>query len=121
MNTVLKRLAVPALRWTLGLTVLLESVHFTMSHGAAKDFAQHGLPAWLHPGLGGSEALAAILFLIPPMEIIGGFTLLGVFAVALALHFMRGEYAAELVIYATAVLVCMSSRDDERRGARRDR
>jgi hypothetical protein len=55
------------------------------------------------------------------MEIIGGFTLLGVFAVALALHFMRGEYAAELVIYATAVLVCMSSRDDERRGARRDR
>jgi hypothetical protein len=121
MNALLKRLAVPALRWTVGLTVLVESVRFTMSHGAAKDFSQHGLPGWLHLGLGGSEALAALLFLIPPMEIIGGFTLLGVFAVAVALHFMHGEYAAELVIYAMAVLVCMSSRDDERRGARRDR
>lgn len=120
MNALLKRLAVPALRWTLGLTVFRESVHFTSSHSVAKDFARHGLPGWLHLGLGGGEALAALVFLIPPMEIIGGFALLGFFAIALALHFMRREYAAELVIYAMAVLVCMSSRDDERRGARRD-
>jgi hypothetical protein len=117
MTSAVKRRAVPALRWTLGLTVLLQSVHFALGPGAA-DFAEHGLPPWLRLGLGGSEVLAAILFLIPPTEIIGGYALLGIFAVAVGLHFMRQEYgAASLAVYAIAVLVCMSGRDGERPGA----
>ena len=70
MNRPLKKFAIPGLRYTLGVVVLLESLRFAFSHSAAHLLARVGLPQWIAPTLGGTEALAAILALrdgfLPP-------------------------------------------------------
>src|SRR2546422_2121407 len=58
-------IAVPGLRIALGLVVLLESVHFALSAAAGHHFARTGLAQWIRPALGWSEAVAALLFLVP--------------------------------------------------------
>ncbi len=65
MNQQLKRFAIPGLRWAVGVVVLLESVRFVLSPSAAHHIAQVGLPPWIRPALGGSEIIAALLFLVP--------------------------------------------------------
>ena len=50
------------------------------------------------------EAIAAILFLVPPTLQYGGTSLLVVFGVALGMHALQGEFAAPLVLYSAAVL-----------------
>src|ERR1700734_4168540 len=63
MNPRLKTLAIPVLRWVLALVLLLESAHFAISPAAARQLAAIGLPQCTAPALGGSEAVAALLFL----------------------------------------------------------
>ena len=55
--------AVSGLRWVLGLVILLESVHFAVAPAAAREVAKIGLPPWIPLALGGTEALAALMFL----------------------------------------------------------
>ena len=106
-----KALAVPALRWTLGLVLLLESLQFTFSQTAAHQLAHAGMPLWLRPVIGGSEILAAILFLVPATSVLGGRLLLVIFVLAAAVHFLHGQYDVSLlVLYAAAVLVCLAHR-----------
>ncbi len=106
MNPKLK-LAISGLRWVLGLVVLLESVHFVLSPAA--QFAKTGLPLWLRPALGGSEVVAAILFLVPVASAVGGYALLFIFAVAAGIHFLHGQFdVGNLFIYAMATLVCLA-------------
>jgi DoxX-like family len=108
MNQRDSRLAISALRWTLGLVVLLESVHFTLLPSAIHQFAKTGLPQWIRPVLGGSEIVAALLFLIPAVSSVGGCLLLFVFAIAVVIHFLHGELdVGGLVVYAAAVIVCL--------------
>ena len=59
MNQRLKTIAIPGLRWTLGLVVLLQSFQFTFSPSAIRHFAQTGLAQWARPALAGSEIIAA--------------------------------------------------------------
>lgn len=98
------------LRWTLGLVVLWESVHFAVDPASAHHVARMGLPRWTAPLLGSAEVLAAVLFLIPKMMRIGSFLLLFIFLFAVALHILHREYEiGSLLVYSAAVLACMSA------------
>jgi DoxX-like family len=112
MNQQVKRSAISGLQWTLGLVVLLESVHFTLSASAGREFAKTGFPRWMRPALGGSEVVAAVLFLVPAASFVGGYALLLVFAIAVVIHLLLGEFAGvgSLLVYTAAVIVCMVQR-----------
>ena len=112
MNSNLKRFAVPALRWTLGLVVLIESFQEAFLPVAIQQFAKTGLPQWVRLALSGTEIVAAILFIVPLTSVIGGYALIVIFAFAAALHFLHGQYdIGALVVYSVAALVSMTSRD----------
>jgi hypothetical protein len=109
MNQQLKQFAVPALRWAVGMIVLLESVHFTFAPASLPHFARTGLPQWIRPALGGSEIVATLLFLLPAAGMVGGYLLLLIFSIAIAIHFSLGEFdVGSLIVYGMAVLVCMT-------------
>jgi hypothetical protein len=112
MNPQFKKTAILGLRWVLSLVVLLESVQFMVSPGVAHLFAEMGLPPWIRPALGGIEAVAALLFLIPAASVVGGYALLAVFAIAAGIHFLHGQYeVGSLAVYTMAVIVCMTDRE----------
>jgi DoxX-like family len=109
MNGSAKRLAIPGLRWAVGLVVLWQSLEFVFSESSARAFAHTGLPAWIRPVLGGIEMIAAIIFLVPAATIVGGYALLFVFLTAVIIHILHGWYdVGALVVYAMAVLVCIA-------------
>lgn len=114
MNQPTKEFAISGLRWTLGVIVLLESIQFVLSPSAAHEFAKTGLPPWVRPALGGSEIIAALLFLLPVATVVGGYLLLVIFAFAVVIHFLLGEFdVGSLLIYAMAVVVCITHRNNE--------
>ena len=115
MSPRLEKFSVPALRWTLGLVVLWESVHFVLSPSSVQHLSKGGLPQWIRPALGGSEIIAVLLFLLPPASLVGGYLLLLIFAVAAALHLLHGDAdVGGLIVYCAAVLVCISHRNERR-------
>jgi DoxX-like family len=114
MSPFTRKIALPGLRWTLGLVVAWESLAFMLSPSTARHLAHMGVPLWVRPVLGGAEILAAILFLIPATMTLGGYSLLAIFALAIAIHLLHGQYAVDsLLVYFMAVLVLMAY--DERR------
>jgi hypothetical protein len=107
MNAQAQKLAIPALRWTVGLVVLFESVRFVLSQGPIHG----GLPHWIRPAFGGAEIIAAILFLLPFARVVGGYLLLVIFALAVIIHVLHGEYdVGALAVYAMAVFVAMAEK-----------
>jgi hypothetical protein len=54
--------------------------------------------------LGGIEAVAALLFVIPRASQIGAIGLLATIAVAFVVHAALGEFRGDLVVYSVAVL-----------------
>lgn len=114
MNARLTNFSTPLLRWTLGLVVILQSGEFLSSASAAHFLAKAGLPAWLRPVLGGSEIIAAVLFLVPFTTRFGGYLLLVIFGLAALLHILHGHYGVEgLLVYAVATLVCISHTENK--------
>lgn len=91
MNPRLRGVAIPGLRWVVGLVVLLESARFALSPNTAHEVAKIGLPPWIPSVLGGSEVIAALLFLVPPTTMAGGYALLAIFAIAIVIHFFTGS------------------------------
>jgi uncharacterized membrane protein YphA (DoxX/SURF4 family) len=89
-----------ALWWTLGLVLLWLSVR-TVIQAAGSGVSHEDLHAVI---LGSIEAIAAVLFLIPPTMRVGGIGLLLTFAIAFLVHTTRGQFAAPLLIYAAGVL-----------------
>jgi hypothetical protein len=115
MNRQLKKYSIPILRWTLGLVVLWQSVHFVLSASSAKHLSESGMPQWIRPALGGSEIVAALLFLTPAVSWLGGYSLLIIFAIAMVLHLLHGDAdVGGLILYCAAVLVCLSHLDRKR-------
>jgi len=91
------------LRWVLGLVILVESLHFAFSPGAAHAFAKTGLPNFIHLGLAWAEIAAAILFLIPRTTLFGGRFLIAVLGAAIVIHLLHGWFdVGGLVVYAAA-------------------
>jgi DoxX-like family len=122
MNPRVKTLAISGLRWALGLVVLWESAHFALSAAGAHQFATTGLPEWIRPALGGSEAVGALLFLAPAVSLVGGYALLVIFAIAVCVHFLHGQYeVGALIVYGMAAIVCITHRMGGRGEARDDR
>lgn len=114
MSTQLRERAVEGLRWTLGLVVLLESCRLVFVTSQAHAFSTSGLPGWILLVLGGSEIVAAVLFLVPFTSILGGYLLLAVFFAAAAVHVLHGQVdVGMLVVYSVAVVVCMAHRVGE--------
>jgi hypothetical protein len=113
---------VSGLRWVLALVVLLESAHFAASPASARQLAAFGLPRWTAPALGGSEVIAALLFLVPGASVVGGYALLFIFLIAAGIHFLHGQFdVGNLVVYSMAVIVCMTDRKSQASGVAHDR
>ena len=99
-----------ALRWTLGVVVLIQSCLFVFGSSGRHAVAQVGMPQWIRPLLGGSEIVAALLFLLPATSVAGGYLLLVVFFFAAAIHVLHGQYdVGGLLVYAVAVMACFAS------------
>jgi len=91
-----------ALRWTLGIAILIEAVLFVLP-GAAHDFARSHMPAFIRMLLGWGEIAGCILLLIPKTKISGAWLLLAVFVMAILIHLLHGMYnVGNLAIYAAA-------------------
>ena len=60
--------------------------------------------------LSAAEILAALLFLIPPREKIGGYLLLVIFALAIVIHALHSDFDGIeiLFVYAAAVFACLA-------------
>jgi hypothetical protein len=109
MREQLKRFAIPGLRWTLGVVVLWQSIQFVLSHSQGQHLTKLGLPMWVQPALGGTEILAVLLFLLPATSLVGGYSLLAIFAIAILIHCLHDEFdVGGLLVYAMAVVVCIT-------------
>ncbi len=122
MNPRLRMFAIPGMRWVLAMVLLLESAHFAVSPAAARQLAAAGLPQWAAAALGGSEVVAALLFLLPPASLVGGYALLFIFLFAAGVHVLHGQFdIGHLVVYGMAIIVCMADRKKQARGVPHDR
>ena len=111
MNPTLKKLAIPLLRWTVGVIVLIESLRVEIDPAEIQHFAAAGLPQWVRVVLAGAEIVAAILFMAPFTVMIGGYALIVIFALAMALHLLHGQYdVGALLVYVAAVCASMANR-----------
>jgi DoxX-like family len=112
MNPWLTKHSTALLRWTFGVVVLLHSIWFAAAPAAGHGFSHFGLPAWVRPALGSTEALGALLLLVPAASVAGGFLLLVIFALAILIHLLHGDAASTggLFVYVAVVLECMSRR-----------
>jgi hypothetical protein len=117
MSSTLKRLAIPLLHWSVGLVVLWQSYRTFHSSYAGLGSAVHVAALnRIRLGLSGSEIVAAILFLVPPTTIVGGYLLLAIFALAILIHTLHGDFSGmeTLLVYGAAVLVSMADRKSSR-------
>jgi hypothetical protein len=102
--------AISILHWSTGLVVLVESCLFVFSASRGHAFANSGMPHLVRPILGGAEIIAALLFLIPPARMIGGYALLVIFALAALIHILhRQPDVGALVVYAAAVYTVLAA------------
>jgi hypothetical protein len=91
-----------ALRWTLGIVILIEAVMFVLP-GAAHDFARSHMPAFVRMVLGWGEIAGCILMFIPKAKISGAWLLMAVFVMAILIHLLHGMYnVGNLSVYAAA-------------------
>src|SRR5579862_9795421 len=99
------------LQWTLGMVVLLESFLFVMP-SAGLEFAHTHMPNMVREVLGWGEIVGAILFLIPRSVFLGGWLLVGIFALAILTHLLHGMWnVGSLLIYTAAAATVVASQD----------
>ena len=102
--------AVSVLTWVVGLVVLFESWR-TVVWARANLYAAHvhGVHPLIALGLAVPEIVAAILFLAPRTRRWGGYALLAIFALAILVHALHGQWNfAILLVYAAAVWVALA-------------
>ena len=96
--------AIRILQCTLGLVVLVEAGLLAFETNRIHGFARAGLPHWIRPALAWPEIAGAVLFLIPATSALGARLLLVVFAAAILVHLLHGQYdIGALLVYAAAV------------------
>lgn len=102
MNDARLKAAITGLQWTLGLVILLEAILFVMP-SARSDFAGTHMPDIVRQVLGWGEIIGAVLLLIPRTAVRGGWFLVGIFVLAIAVHLLHGAFnVGNLVIYTAA-------------------
>ena len=109
METRIQRIALTALQWTLGLTLLIEAALFAFAPASAHAFSKTGLPDWIRVVEAWGEMLTAFLFLIPGTVMIGGWGLIVFLTAAILMHLLHGSYnVLPLPVYAAAALAVMA-------------
>ncbi len=114
MKAQVKRLAIPFLRWSVGLVVLWQSYKtFHSAYSKLHVPGHSGALAGVRLVLSGSEMVAAILFLIPLTTVLAGYVLLTIFAAAIVIHTLHGDLSGmeTLIVYGAAILVMLAQRD----------
>lgn len=110
MNEKRTKCALTALQWTLGIVILIEAILFLLP-SARHDFAKTHMPEAIRQVLGWGELIGAILLLIPRTVVSGGWVLVGIFVLAIAVHFLHGTYnVGNLAIYAAAAWAVASAK-----------
>lgn len=105
-----RQFALLALRWSLGVVILIEAVLFLFSSVSRLAFASSHLPSAVRLILGAGEGLGAILLALPGAEVIGARLLMLIFAVAIVIHRLHGMPSiGPLVIYFAAAWVLAST------------
>ena len=100
--------SVTMLRLVLGGVVFIQSLALVLSH-QSEAIAPHPALVAIIRALGVVEIAGAVLFLLPWTIRVGGWVLLAVFAAAIALHALHGEWGfGSLVVYSAAVLVVLA-------------
>jgi hypothetical protein len=115
-----KKYALPFLRWSVGLVVLWQSwLTFHSALGKLQTPGHAAALAHVRLVFSGAEMLAAVLFLLPFTIAAGGYLLLLIFVLAIAIHTLHGDVSGleVLVVYGAAVLVSLAYRE-ERSSAR---
>ena len=109
MKIQVNRIALLGLQWTLGSVILLEAAFLAFSHAESRSAGHPGIHHWIRLGLAWTEMLACFLFLVPRAMKLGSRLLIAVFAVAVFLHVLQGNFQiGGLLIYAAAVTVIAS-------------
>jgi uncharacterized membrane protein YphA (DoxX/SURF4 family) len=90
---------------TLSAVIFLQSL-LTVLHTAGSPKLQHNGIALII--LAGAEAVAALLFLLPFTMRLAGASLLLIFAVAIVIHTIRGEFPSALLVYAAGGVFVMA-------------
>jgi hypothetical protein len=104
-------LAIRTLWWTVGLVILLEAARtFYGSLARMHDPGHAGVLTWVRLLLSGSEILAAPLFLFPITAAVGGYALLLMIGVAIAIHALHGEFwgLEILALYGVSIYVSLA-------------
>jgi len=117
MTTPRAAFAIRVLHWTVGLVVLLESCRtFLGAHAGLRSAGHAGALASVRLALSGAEIVAVFLFLVPVTTLVGGYALLTIFALAIAIHGLHGEFwgLEFLVLYGVAVYVTLAERNVSR-------
>jgi hypothetical protein len=120
------RHAIQALRWILGVVVLLASCQLLramiVKMQAAPEPGHIGAHAWILVVLASVEIVAAVMFLAPVVDVAGSYLLLAVFACAILFHVLQGQYdVGALLVYAVAVTVWLAHRSEATTGVRIER
>ncbi len=87
---------------TLGAVIFLQSTSTILRASSSHTLGALGGHSTI---LAAVEAIAALLFLLPKTTRVGSVILLVVFAIALAIHGIRGELT--LLVYAAGVVLVM--------------
>ena len=94
--------ALTALRWTLGVVILIEAALFLMP-GARHDFSRTHMPDVLRLLLGWGEIIGSLLLLMPRTAARGAWILIGAFVLAIIVHLLHGmPDVGTLAIYTAA-------------------
>jgi uncharacterized membrane protein YphA (DoxX/SURF4 family) len=100
-----------ALQWSLGIVILIEAILFVLP-SAAHEFSRTHMPAAIRMVLGWGEIVGCIFLLIPKTTVRGAWLLVGIFALAIAIHLLHGLYnVGNLVIYIAAAAAVATGRD----------
>ncbi len=111
MKTSFQDATMTLLRVVPGLVVLKDSAIFVFGAHSAEQFARTGMPGVVRPVLGWVEIIAAVLFLVPRTTVVGGWSLVAVFAAAMLLHVAHGDpNVGGLLVLTTAVLAVLGHR-----------
>lgn len=96
------KFALMGLQWTLGVVILTEAILFVLP-SARHDFAKTHMPDIVRLVLGWGEIIGAVLLLIPRTAIRGGWVLIAIFVLAIAVHLLHGMFnVGNLAIYTAA-------------------
>jgi hypothetical protein len=88
---------------TLCVVIFIQSINTALHSASSQKHSNLALAIFAS-----AEAIAALLFLVPVLMKWAGSALLLIFAIAIALHAVQGEFPSALLLYAAGVCFVMA-------------